>query len=46
MKAEDLDLHDLCNRILESDNAIRFVGMPNKMGKQLYQVIELDLFHY
>ena len=35
MKAEDLDLHSLCNRILESDNAIRFVGIPNKMGKQI-----------
>jgi hypothetical protein len=33
MKAEDL--HSLCNRILESDNAIRFVGIPNKMGKQI-----------
>ena len=33
--AEDLDLHSLCNRILESDNAIRFVGIPNKMGKQI-----------
>ena len=32
---EDLDLHSLCNRILESDNAIRFVGIPNKMGKQI-----------
>jgi hypothetical protein len=35
MKAEDLDLHSLCNCILESDNAIRFVGIPNKMGKQI-----------
>jgi len=33
MKAEDL--LSLCNRILESDNAIRFVGIPNKMGKQI-----------
>ena len=33
--AKDLDLHSLCNRILESDNAIRFVGIPNKMGKQI-----------
>ena len=32
---EALDLHSLCNRILESDNAIRFVGIPNKMGKQI-----------
>jgi hypothetical protein len=35
MKAKDLDLHSLCNRILESDNTIRFVGIPNKMGKQI-----------
>ena len=33
--AEDLDLHSLCNRILESDRSIRFVGIPNKMGKQI-----------
>jgi hypothetical protein len=32
---EDLDLHSLCNRILESDSSIRFVGVPNKMGKQI-----------
>ena len=32
---EDLDLHSLCNRILESDSAIRFVGVPNKMGKKI-----------
>ena len=33
--AKDLDLHSLCHRILESDSAIRFVGVPNKMGKQI-----------
>jgi hypothetical protein len=33
--AEDLDLHGLCNRILESNRSIRFVGVPNKMGKQI-----------
>ena len=33
--AKDLDLHSLCNRILESDRSIRFVGIPNKMGKQI-----------
>jgi hypothetical protein len=33
--AKDLDLHSLCNRILESDSSIRFVGIPNKMGKQI-----------
>ena len=32
---EDLDLHSLCNRIPESDSAIRFVGVPNKMGNQI-----------
>ena len=37
MKAKDpdLDLHGLCNRVLESDRSIRFVGIPNKMGKQI-----------
>ena len=34
-KDQDLDLHGLCNRILESDRSIRFVGIPNKMGKQI-----------
>ena len=33
MKADDL--HGLCNRILESDRSIRFVGIPNKMGNQI-----------
>ncbi|MGI8831647.1 MAG: hypothetical protein ACR2IS_03310 [Nitrososphaeraceae archaeon] len=33
MKAEEL--HSLCYRILESDNTIRFVGIPNKIGKQI-----------
>jgi hypothetical protein len=35
MKAEDQVLYDLCKRILESDKAIRFVGIPNKMGNQM-----------
>lgn len=34
MKAEE-DLHHLCNKILESDSCIRFVGIPNKMGRQI-----------
>ena len=34
-KDQDLDLHSLCSRILESDRSIRFVGIPNKMGKQI-----------
>ena len=33
MDAEDLQ--DLCNRILESDQSIRFVGVSNKMGNQV-----------
>jgi hypothetical protein len=34
MKAEE-DLHRLCNQILESDRSIRFVGIPNKMGREI-----------
>ena len=34
MKAEE-DLHRLCNQILQSDSSIRFVGIPNKMGRQI-----------
>ena len=34
MKAEE-DLGRLCNKILESDSSIRFVGIPNKMGRQI-----------
>jgi hypothetical protein len=33
MEAEDLQ--GLCNRILESDKSIRFVGISNKMGNQI-----------
>jgi hypothetical protein len=33
MKAEDL--HSFCNRILESDRSIRFVGIRNKMSNQI-----------
>ena len=33
MKAEDL--HSFCNRILESDRSICFVGIRNKMGNQI-----------
>ncbi len=29
------DLQGLCNRILESDTAIRFVGISNRMGNQI-----------
>jgi hypothetical protein len=34
MKAEE-DLHRLCNQILQSDSSIRFVGIPNKMGREI-----------
>lgn len=33
MKSENLQ--GLCNDILESDRSIRFVGIANKMGKQI-----------
>jgi hypothetical protein len=32
---EAKDLQGLCNRILESDRYIRFVGISNKMGNQI-----------
>jgi hypothetical protein len=34
MKAEE-DLRRVCNQILESDSSVRFVGIPNKMGRQI-----------
>lgn len=34
MKAEE-DLRRLCNQILRSDSSVRFVGIPNKMGRQI-----------
>lgn len=34
-KDQDLDLQSICNRILESDRSIRFVGISNRMGKQI-----------
>jgi hypothetical protein len=30
-------LDSLCSRIIKADKAIRFVGISNKMGNQLYQ---------
>jgi hypothetical protein len=33
MKAENLQ--NLCNDILESDSSIRFIGISDKMGKQV-----------
>jgi hypothetical protein len=43
VKAEDQDLHGFCSRILESDKAIRFVGIPNKMGKQMISCYRVGL---
>ena len=34
MKTEE-DLRRLCSQILESDSSVRFVGIPNKMGRQI-----------
>ena len=30
-----IDVHNLCKQITELDSAIRFVGIPNKFGKQI-----------
>ena len=29
------DVHNMCKQIIELDSAIRFVGIPNKFGKQI-----------
>ena len=34
MKTEE-DLRRLCSQILGSDSSVRFVGIPNKMGRQI-----------
>jgi len=34
VKTEE-DLRLLCNQILESDSSVRFVAIPNKMGRQI-----------
>ena len=34
MKTEE-DLRRLCTQIQESDSSVRFVGIPNKMGRQI-----------
>jgi hypothetical protein len=31
----DTHLHDVCKRIIELDDKIRFAGIPNKFGKQI-----------
>ena len=30
-----IDVHNMCKQIIEIDSAIRFVGIPNKFGKQI-----------
>ena len=35
MKQAEQRLESLCSRIIESDKAIRFVGISNKMGDQI-----------
>jgi hypothetical protein len=37
------DLRRLCNQIQESDRSVRFVGIPNKMGKQIVSSNRHDL---
>jgi hypothetical protein len=32
---DDTHLHDVCRRIIELDDKIRFAGIPNKFGKQI-----------
>jgi hypothetical protein len=33
--AAGTDLHNICKKIIELDDTIRFVGIPNKFGKQI-----------
>ena len=42
MKTEE-DLRRLCNQIQGSDSSVRFVGIPNKMGKQIVSSNRHDL---
>jgi hypothetical protein len=42
MKTEE-DLRRLCNQIQESDSSVRFVGIPNKMGRQIVSSNRHDL---
>jgi hypothetical protein len=32
---DNTHLHDVCKRIIELDDKIRFAGIPNKFGKQI-----------
>ncbi len=38
-----IDVHNLCKKIIELDSAIRFVGIPNKFGKQIVVGYRKDL---
>src|ERR671911_638170 len=38
-----IDVHNLCKQIIELDSAIRFVGIPNKFGKQIVVEYRKDL---
>ena len=42
MKTEE-DLRRFCNQIQESDSSVRFVGIPNKMGRQIVSSHRHDL---
>jgi hypothetical protein len=42
MKTEE-DLRRLCNQIQESDSSVRFVGIPNKIGRQIVSSNRHDL---
>ena len=42
MKTEE-DLRRLCNQIQGSDSSVRFVGIPNKMGRQIVSSHRHDL---
>jgi hypothetical protein len=37
------ELQSICNKILESDSYIRFVGIPNKMGRQIVSCYRNEL---
>ena len=43
MKKTKDELQSLCNKILESDSYIRFVGIPNKMGRQIVSCYRNEL---
>jgi hypothetical protein len=43
MKKTKEELQGLCSKILESDSYIRFVGIPNKMGRQIVSCYRNEL---